>query len=193
MKAFLITSACAAVVASAGACAVTTSVFNPDGLADVQLAHVTNVCQTVMGLSPKERLIGGEWRSGGERLDYWTSHYRGCVTSLSDSMVRISDLQANRQADSDCRARGYASGSSDLALCVQASKGRPRTTPTANSPTTLSLPVASGSFFYARAAESRRREENACAAIGLEPGSADFNSCVKSLNDTFFAMDNPIS
>jgi hypothetical protein len=193
MKAFLITAACAAVVASAGACAVTPSVFNPDSLADAQLTRVANVCQTVMGLSPKERLIGGEWRSGGERLDYWTSHYRGCVTSLSDSVVRISEVQANWQADSDCRARGYASGSSDLALCVQSSKGRPRATQIANPATTLPLPVASGSFFYARAAESRKREENACAAIGLLPGGADFSSCVKSLNDTFFAMDNPIT
>jgi hypothetical protein len=193
MKTILITAACAAILASTVACATTPSEFNPDSLADAQLTHVTNVCQTVLGLSPKERLTGGDWRAQGERLDYWTSHYRGCVTSLSDSLMGISDSHANRQADSDCRARGYASGSPDLALCVLDAKDRLRATQTVNTSETLPLPAASGSFFYARPGETGRREQIACAALGLEPDGGDFSSCVKSLDDTFFAIDNPIT
>ena len=193
MKIILITAACTAILASAVACATTASEFNPDSLAAAQLVQVTNVCQTVLGLSPKERLTGGEWSARGDRLDYWTSHYRGCVTSLSDSLLGISDSHANRQADSDCRARGYASGSPDLGLCVLDSKDRLRGMQTVNTTATLPLPAASGSFFYARPGETRRREQIACAALGLEPDGTDFSGCVKRLDDTFFAIDNPIT
>jgi hypothetical protein len=195
MKATLIITACATVLVSTAACATTSSVFNPDGLADAQLDRVTDVCQTVLGLSPKEPLTGGEWSAAGDHLDYWTSHYRGCVTSLSDSVVRISDSQATSQADRDCRARGYASGSPDLALCVLESQDRMRSTPSASTTTsaTLPLPAATGSFFYARPTDTRRREQIACAALGLEPQGGDFTGCVKSLDDTFFAIDNPIT
>jgi hypothetical protein len=195
MKATLITAACTAILASNAACATTPSVFNPDGLADAQLTRVTDICQTVLGLSPKERLTGGEWSAAGDRLDYWTSHYLGCVTSLSDSVTRISDSQANSQADRDCRARGYASGSPDLALCVLNSKDQLRSMQSAGTTinATLPLPAATGSFFYARPADTRRREQIACAALGLEPEGNDYHSCVKSLDDTFFAIDNPIT
>ncbi len=194
MKATLITATCATILVSTAACATTPSVFNPDGLADGQLTRVTDVCQTVLGLSPKEPLTGGEWRAAGERLDYWTSHYRGCVTSLSDSVMRISDSQANSQADRDCRARGYPSGSPDLALCVLDSKDRLRGTQSADTMNaSLPLPAATGSFFYARPGDTSRREQIACAALGLEPMGGDFSGCVKSLDDTFFAIDNPIT
>ncbi len=195
MNTALITAACATILASTAACATTPTVFNPDGLADSQLGRVAEVCQTVLGLSPKEPLTGGEWSAAGDRLDYWTSHYRGCVTSLSDSVMRISDSQANSQADRDCRARGYASGSPDLALCVLNSKDQPRSTQSAGTTinATLPLPTATGSFFYARPTETRRREQIACAALGLEPDGNDYRGCVKSLDDTFFAIDNPIT
>jgi hypothetical protein len=50
-----------------------------------------------MGLSLSERLIGGEWE-GDSDLDYWTSRYRGCVTSLSDSIKKVSDNSPNHKA-----------------------------------------------------------------------------------------------
>jgi hypothetical protein len=62
--------------------------FNPDNLNATQLTHVADVCQTVLGLSPKERLQGGN-RIGDDRLDYWTNHYQGCILSLSDSLRTI--------------------------------------------------------------------------------------------------------
>ncbi len=143
-------------------------------------------------MSPKERLTGGEWRGEGDRLDYWTSHYRGCITSLSDSAMGISQLQANGRADHDCRARGYASGSPDLALCVLEAKDQVHSTGLQTA-ATMPLPAANGSFFYARPGETHRREQIACAALGLEPAGQDFTNCVKSLDDTFFAIDNPIT
>jgi hypothetical protein len=52
------------------------------------------------------------------------------------------------------------------------------------------LPV--GSFFYASAHETARREQQACASLGFEPPYGQFASCVKRLQDTFFAIDNPV-
>lgn len=195
MKSPLVTAACAAILASTAACATIPSEFNPDSLGDAQLARVAIVCQTVIGLSPKERLTGGEWSGAGDRLDYWTSHYRGCITSLSDSVMGIADLHADQQADSNCRARGFASGSADLALCVLDSKDQLRGPQAAGLLLSASvpLPAANGSFFYARPAETHRREQIACAALGLEPTQADFSNCVRGLDATFFAIDNPIT
>jgi hypothetical protein len=196
MKIALVTIACTTILASTAACASIPSEFNPDSLGGAQFSRVDTICQTVMGLSPKERLTGGDWRGEGERLDYMTSHYRGCVTSLSDSALDISGSQASTQADADCRSRGYANGSPDLALCVLENKDRLRSAPGPDSiaaNNTVALPVASGSFFYARPGETHRREEIACAALGLEPSGNGFGACVKSLDDIFFAIDNPIT
>jgi hypothetical protein len=195
MKSTLIIAAGITVLAGNAACATTPTAFNPDGLAEAQLSRITEVCQSVLGLSPKERLTGGDWSAAGGRLDYWTSHYRGCVTSLSDSLLQISDAQASGQADRDCRAHGYAGGTPDLALCVLSSKNTLHSAPTPgeSASTTLALPAATGSFFYARPTETRRREEIACAALGLEPPRDEFRGCVKHLDDTFFAIDNPIT
>jgi hypothetical protein len=194
----MLSAASAAIaVLSVAACAAATPAFNPDGLQDAQRSRVAEVCQNVMGLSPSERLIGGEWL-GDSRLDYWTSRYRGCVTSLSDSVQSVSDIQAKQQADRDCRAKGYAAGSPDLALCVlqsarqtQAVHGAQQTTTSLQS--VAALPLASGSLFYASAHERRRREELACAAVGIEPTDDAFKTCVNDLQNTFHAIDTPIT
>ncbi len=85
----------------------------------------TDICRNVMGLSPAERLSGGNWL-GNSRLDYRTSYYRGCVLSLSDSLSRSVDAGIVQQADADCRSKGYRSGTPDLALCVLNTAKRPR-------------------------------------------------------------------
>ena len=87
---------CIAVGAASGAYAGT-SPFNPDNLNPAQLTRVTEVCQTVLGLSPDERLQGGN-RPGDGRLDFWTSHYQGCILSLSDSLRTIGDGLTQGQA-----------------------------------------------------------------------------------------------
>jgi hypothetical protein len=192
-------TAASAVIAVFGmsACVAATPAFNPDGLQEVQLSRVVDVCQTVMGLSPAERLIGGNWL-GDSRLDYWTSRYRGCVTSLSDSVQNVGDAQARQEADRACRAKGYADGSPDLALCVlQSSRQAQVIGNTPQAPARQQgaekLPGASGSLFYASAHERRQREELACAAVGIEPTGAAFKACVNDLQNTFHAIDTPIS
>jgi len=187
-RASMRTAASAAVAAlGISACAAATPVFNPDGLQEAQLARVIQVCETVMGLSASERLIGGYWL-GDSRLDYRTSRYRGCVTSLSDSVQRVGDIQAQQQADRSCRAKGFAGGSPDLALCVLQSPPQTQEVETGRQV----LPTTSGSLFYASVHERRRREELACAAEGIEPTSDTFKACVNDLQKTFQAIDTPI-
>jgi hypothetical protein len=194
----VMTAASAALaVLGISACAAATVAFNPDGLQESQFSRVAEVCQNVMGLSPAERLIGGNW-VGDSRLDYWTSRYRGCVTSLSDSVQNVGDAQAKQQADRTCRAKGYADGSPDLALCVlQTARQTPDPATAQQTPVSQqgaeAAPTASGSLFYASAHERRRREELACAAVGIEPTGGAFKACVNDLQNTFHAIDTPIN
>lgn len=184
------------VLSSLTACAAEPT-YNPDNLGTGQFARVASICQNVMGLSPNERLEGGYWM-GNDRLDYWTSHYRGCIVSLSDSLQNAADTEETQQADADCRAKGYQHGSPDLALCVLRSvNSRPSPAPVQTAavatPVSEKLPTASGSFLYASPHENARREEVACAALGLEPSHGAFKSCVKGLSDTFYSIDHPIN
>jgi len=170
--------------------------YNPDHFGKDQLDHISKICQNVMGLNPDERLSGGK-RMGNDRLGYWTSHYRGCILSLSDSLQHATDEQVTQQADADCRAKGFASGSSDLALCViQSVNDHPDPEPiqasTAATRANPKPPTASGSFTDASPDEISHREQMACVALGLEPSHAARKSCVKDLSDTLYAVDHPI-
>ena len=156
-----LTAASAAIaILSIATCAAATPAFNPGHLPKTQLSRVDEVCRNVMGLSPSERLVGGEWE-GDSDLDYWTSRYRGCVTSLSDSIQKMSDKQT--QPKSQTKAHSA-----------------------------LPQPTASGSLFYASAQETRRREEEACTAVGIGPKGDAFEACVNDMEDTFHAIDTPI-
>jgi hypothetical protein len=190
-------ASCVLSVVVISACAATPMAFNPDGLPDAQLSRVAQVCQNVMGLNPSEPLMGGNWL-GGPSLPYWTNHYRACITSLSDTLQRRSDLEATREADRECRAKGYADGTPDLALCVLQSKRRtsasngPQLVTALDGPGAQELPTAGGSFFYASGRETRRREENACAVLGLESADGAFGACVNDLQGIFHSIDTPI-
>ena len=188
-------AACAATLLGSAACATTPREFNPDALPAMQLSQVDGICQNVMGLQADERLTGGNWHS--DRLDYDTSKYRGCVTSLSDSMQDQVDQQAMQQASVECKAQGKAAGSPGLALCVLSSRDRLRAAATQASSAVqppIEAPRATpGSFYVVSPNETHRRELTACAAIGLLPTDPAFNACVKNLDQTFFAIDNPIT
>jgi hypothetical protein len=56
----------------------------------------------------------------------------------------------------------------------------------------LPLPTASGPLFYASVQETRRREEEACEAVGIVPKGDAFEACVNDLENTFHAIDTPI-
>ncbi|MDB6159333.1 MAG: hypothetical protein JWO04_3039 [Gammaproteobacteria bacterium] len=196
----------AAIACGAIKCATLTAsaaepTYNPDKLGSPQILRVENICQKVMGLSPNEPVYGGYWR-GDDRLDFFTNMYRGCIVSLSDSLQTVRDDHLTQQADSGCRAKGYATGSPNLALCVvrsvnskpnppsARSAAPPVVTVSANRP--AALPLASVSYKYASPHQDAVREERACAALGFEPSHGGFKTCVKALSDTLYDIDNPM-
>ncbi len=185
--------ACMSVVACASA-----APYNPDQLGTGQADRVAAICQNVMGLDPSEPLTWGI-HTGVANLDTWTSHYRGCVFSLSQSLSDVNSERAASQAQDACRAKGLQPGSPDLAVCeLQSTESA--STPAATSAATAGstppdqgLTPASGSFYHASNRALSQREDLACAELGLEPASVPFASCVANLKATFFAIDNPVN
>jgi hypothetical protein len=183
--------------ALAGACLVGCATAAADAAqGPAATRRVAGICQNVLGLSATERLTGGNWL-GNDKLDYWTSHYRGCLASLSDSQQGASDSAVVQQAEDRCRAKGLQPGSPDLALCVlQSANEHPEpaaSQATATAQVTPGEPTAApGSFYFASTSEIARRERVACAALGLSPAQAEFKGCVQQLRATFYAIDHPI-
>lgn len=172
--------------------------YNPDKLGADQFSRVSQICQTVMGLSPNEALSSGNWL-GNDRLDYDTSHYRGCLLSLSDSLQSVVDAQVTQEADANCRAKGLKPGSADLALCVLRSVNSHSDSAPTQSTDVSATPISSlvtpskRSFYTASSHETARREQAACAALGLSPAEGAFKTCVRQLDGTFYAIDHPIN
>jgi hypothetical protein len=190
--------ACGVACAGVAACA-SAAPYNPDHLGSAQVARIAGICQFVMGLQPSERPVWGTHADTNVALG--TSHFQGCVTSLSDSLQQVGTADAAAQADQDCRAKGFAPNSPDLAVCVLqalntgssvAAATRTPSSPPAQTTATPARMVAVGSFFYASPRETVRREQLACAQLGLEPPGALFASCVQGLQQTFFTIDNPV-
>ncbi len=184
--------ACMSIVACASA-----APFNPDQLGAGQADRVASICQNVMGLDPSEPLVWGI-HTGVQNLDTWTSHFRGCVFSLSNSLASVNSQQAASQAEQACRAKGLEPGSPDLAVCVlRSAESAPNSAATsaaaASSPPDRGLTPTAGSFFRASTRQLSQREQLACAELGLEPASGPFESCVSNLKATFFAIDNPVN
>ncbi len=160
-RAFMKVSGAFAVACMTVATCVWAAPYNPARLAADQLAQVERICQNVMGLDPTEPLVWG-MHTGVSNLDTWTSHYRGCVLALSNSL-------------SEQRAQAVANPSAETA--------------TAGGPTAH----PSRSFYTASNREISRREQLACAELGLTPDSTAFAGCVRDLKRTFFAIENPVT
>jgi hypothetical protein len=187
--------ASAAAALSAGACAAMPE-YNPGGLDAAQLTRVEDVCQNVMGLSATEPLTSGYW-TGGERLDFWTSHYRGCVLSLSDTLNGVAHARSADAARQNCQAQGLKPDSPELALCMLRSLRQPSTQASGQvdaqfaTPVSAQVPHVSKSFYSSSPRETAGREQVACAALGLEPATGTFTGCVRDLDGTLYAIDHP--
>ena len=163
--------------------------YNPSGLDGAQLGRVQSICRSDMGLWADEPPIPNP---GDPRLDPLENHYQGCVASLSQSLRSVAASQGLAQADHDCRARGLADGSPDLAECVLDGERRGAASGMTAIPVSdEAARVAPRSFYTAAPHEEARREELACARLGLNPAGAAFDDCVTNLRDTLYAIDNP--
>jgi hypothetical protein len=170
--------------------------YNPDAIPAARLAGIQDICVHVLGLNPRESPVGGVYR-GAPHLDPGVNHYQTCVASLSDSWQRVENSRIVHQADQACRSRGLPADTAQFALCVLDSTNTKRSNETAPDavPTSATIAAAApvtSNFFLDSAGVTRRKEETACALLGLEPGGGEFANCVKLLHDNFYAIDNTI-
>lgn len=143
--------------------------YDPDALSPDQMGQV---CQSTLGVSPGE------------------AHYAGCVESLSQSQRGFAHGQAMARAREGCLDRGFAPNSPSLAECTLAAS---ETTRAATPVDTADSRAHARSYFYVSPSEAHRREEAACAHLGLDPSSGGFATCVAGLQTSQFAADNPLN
>ena len=190
--------------ALAGALALSVSVdagaakqpYNPDGLDTVQLTRVLDVCEHVLALRASEPLTGGVW-IGVNRLDYWTSHYRGCVLALSDAVINNTRADTADEAHKSCEAKGFKVGTPDYGSCMLTAMRQASPNATAKEAANLAAPAKGEgsqpltSYFNSSSRVTARREELACASVGVDPATPAFEACVRELDRIFYAIDHP--
>jgi hypothetical protein len=162
-------------LALAGAATVTLAQANAARAAPHdQRSRVGDICGSTVGLEPGQ------------------AQYEGCVDSLSDSLRSLTQGRAAWAAHDACLDKGLKLGSPDLAVCTLQS-----TEAKALGATDLTLANAGAargsikSYFSTSNRDQFRREQLACAQLGLDPVSGAFDSCVASLRSALFAADNP--
>jgi len=167
--------------ASIGGCALA-GPYNSGDRAGSQRAEIGQICQGVIGLQPGEE------------------HYGVCVESLSDSMQNVDHSRSLGQARAGCMNEGLQPNTPELAECVlksadaragegMASAREPRTSRVSD----MNQSGSVKSYFYTSPSDVHRREELACARLGLDPVSGGFGSCVAGLQAALFAADNPMN
>jgi hypothetical protein len=144
-----------------------------------QIAYVRDLCSEVIGFQPGEE------------------HFKGCVSSLVDSLRNASHEHATVQARSQCFAQRLNPGSSDLALCLlQAANAHPAsgawTAPDdLNAIDNKDDRATSAQDFTPLLGSISDREQQACARLGFDPAFGDFANCVAKLQSAVQNIDMP--
>jgi hypothetical protein len=170
------------------ACATNKPVaYNPGHLSADQAAKIGQICQDVMGFKPTARLVDNAWPGDPDPATE-TNGYRGCIATLSRSFLQSAAANTESEADRACRAQGLSADSPALAECVLK---RVQSTPASAYAQKVSLSVTPFDASQgAQSSESQRarRQQQACAEVGLEPESREFADCISGLDDVMTAM-----
>jgi hypothetical protein len=177
VAAFLAVSACVSLVACAS-----TAPYNPNRLSADEVSQVAEVCQTVMGFQPAEALTDNLW-PGNPDPAASTNRYRGCIATLSSSLNHAAAARASRQAEQDCHSKGFESGSFDLALCVLTAEEAPEPSTPIRLASISDKPFLTPTkpSYSSHVPSTVRKEQLACAEIGLDPNEDAFAVCVQNL------------
>jgi hypothetical protein len=151
----------------------------PDSRPADQIAYVRELCSEIIGFHPGEE------------------HFKGCASSLADSLRSAGHEHAIVQARSQCFAQGLNPGSSDLALCLlRAANAHP--VPGAWTPPDDLNPIdnkydraLSAQDFTPSLGSISDREQQACARLGFDPAFGDFANCVANLQSEVQNIDMP--
>ena len=156
------------------------------GLCAVTLALGSGACASARAPDPHAERIADICRNVLGAED-GTATFVACGESLSSTLEARNQAAQTASARDACLAKGLPRGSVALSECEL---DRPAALTAAALPADP-LPPKPRSFVGAGNDEIRRREQRACAYIGLDPQSGAFDGCVASLAQGLFAADNP--
>lgn len=134
--------------------------------------QIGEICRNVLGLERGE------------------AQFAACAESLAASAAGLGEDRALGRARAQCLTQGLAPESAAFNVCelngASVERGAGRSAAQANV-----APRAASSYFYASPGQVHRREQFACAALGLDPAGGGFDGCVASLHAAMFEADNP--
>ena len=124
--------------------------------------------------------------------------FDGCVLSLADTLRSIGRDRTVAEARDACFARDLKPGSTDLDLCLLRAKDAKAGSDDVKLPDAASAmseiaddPQSSESYFVVSSRTKTRREQQACALLGLDPAFDAFANCVANLQGALQAIDAP--
>jgi hypothetical protein len=116
------------------------------------------------------------------------------VQSLSDTMGDADSRDAFSQARSACLHRGLSPATPALATCTLGVAETSSATSSDLPPDrTVAPPGGTRSYFAVSPGTAFRREQLACAELGLDPTGGAFSSCAAGLHAALAAADNPMN
>ncbi len=168
--ALLVTSFAFSAAVAAGSCAAQSA----GRLGPNQINLIRSTCETVMRI-----------RNGVDM--------EACMRSLADTMVAQTEGEIVWRADADCARQGLPRGTAAFAMCVL---NRERADPPSQNaaaipPVLVYAPQSTEGYYNASFDTKRRREQYACAQLGISPVSPTFGQCVADLDASLFNADHP--
>jgi hypothetical protein len=153
----------------------------------------TTALASAIDRTGSERLAGQICRSV-IRLQPGESEFDACVSSLADWVERAQTGRAVALARETCFDQGLKPASADLSLCLLRAAD---TKPVAgfleplNTASAVSAegPRSDQAYFDVSRDIKFRREQEACARLGLDPAFSAFASCVAGLQSSLQGID----
>jgi hypothetical protein len=145
-------------------------------------------------LSPEQASRARETCAGVVRVNQGTVQFDACVESLSRTLSDGNKIQLLTKSYDDCMAAHHKDGTPEFAACVLDRKNALSHPGGAIAGSDFTLPAneaAQRTFSSSNADERRRKEEYACAQLGLSPGRASFGQCVTQLDVALWSVNNP--
>ena len=168
-------------------CASSPVVYNPEKLSPSDAHYVANICESVMGFRPTAAEVTNAW-PGDPDPAAATNSYRGCIASISQSLVRKADQQREDDGENACLSRSLPQGTPQFSECVlRYLETVPVRTDRIATPDPAVGSVSAAFKPDTSAPGLASREQHACAAIGLDPEDLEFQECVNSLADVVTA------
>jgi hypothetical protein len=133
------------------------------------------------------------------RLKDWMSEYEGCVSSLSDSLAYQVHQERIGTAYAGCAQSGLKRDTVEFSRCVldrenagMATGGSPGGSAATHDAAYVTQADTNPEDYFEASFDTRhRREQYACAQIGLQPESGAFVSCVNKLDSDLFNIEHP--